>query len=161
MPPVPAAPPGAYGVPVGGYLMPVGGYQVPPTERAPSKRTGALALVAALLAAVVAPIVGGVLALQIGLQVLIDDLILMSGDIAFSALSPVRTQVLWIEITFWAATVLGVAALVLGIVATARRRGRGMGITAIVLAVLGPAFFFFGASILFGVGNGIAYPQSL
>ena len=47
-------------------------------------------------------------------------------------------------------------ALALGIVATVRRRGRGAGITAMILAVLGPVVFFLLTSVLLGVGNGMA-----
>lgn len=154
-PPAPPAPPGTYGVPVGGYRAPVGGYQVPPTTPVPSRRTGAVALIAALLAAVVAPIVAGILSLRIGMRVQLDEVLAASGDVVWSALSPVRTQVLWIEILFWTGTALGILALALGIAATVRSSGRGMGITAIGLAFIGPAGFLLLVSVLFGVGNGI------
>ena len=62
-------------------------------------------------------------------------------------LSPVRTLVLWAEIGFWAGTVLGIWALIQGIVAIATRRGRGQGIAAVVIAALGP--------IAYGVAVGI------
>ena len=39
-------------------------------------------------------------------------------------LSPVRDLVLWAEIGFWAGTVLGIWALIQGIVAIATRRGQ-------------------------------------
>ena len=154
--PPPAAPPGAYGVPVGGYQMPVGGYEVPSDTPPASRRTGLLALVAALIAVVVAPIVAGILAVQIGMQVPLESLITVTGDVVWAALTPVRTLVLWVEILFWAATAIGILALALGIVATVRRRGRGAGITAMILAVLGPVVFFLLTSVLLGVGNGMA-----
>ncbi|GAA2862731.1 hypothetical protein [Microbacterium arabinogalactanolyticum] len=154
--PPPAAPPGAYGVPVGGYQMPVGGYDVPSDTPPASRRTGLLALVAALIAVVVAPIVAGILAVRIGMQVPLESLITVTGDVVWAALTPVRTLVLWVEILFWAATAIGILALALGIVATVRRRGRGAGITAMILAVLGPVVFFLLASVLLGVGNGMA-----
>lgn len=156
-PAVPAPPPGAYTVPVGGYQAPAGAYQLPPTAPPASRRTGAFALAASLLAAVVAPVIAGFVAVRMGMEVLVTDLVTPAGDLRLAALSPVRTPVLWIEIVFWAATALGVIALVLGIVATARRRGRGMGITAIVLAVLGPVGFFLTVSVLYGVGNAIGF----
>lgn len=56
-------------------------------------------------------------------------------------LSPVRDLVLLAEVCFWAGTVLGVTAFVLGIVATARDRGRAAGIAAIVVSALGPFLF--------------------
>ncbi|MEV7633565.1 hypothetical protein AB0N64_14290 [Microbacterium sp. NPDC089318] len=160
VPPVPPAPqappPGAYRVPVGGYQAPVGGYAAPPPV-APSRAWGAVSLVAALIAVVVAPIVAGVLALQIGLVVSVDDLVSEAGDFVIAALSPVRTETLWAEIMFWLGTVLGVGAVVGGIVAVARRRGRGMGIAAIVIAAIGPGAFFLAVALMYGIGNGIAF----
>src|SRR5690606_42154186 len=69
-----------------------------------------------------------------------------------SILTPVRIQVLWAEIAFWSGTALGVGAIVLGIVAVAKRRGRGLGVTAIVLAALGPFGFFLAVSVFLGIG---------
>ncbi len=56
-------------------------------------------------------------------------------------LSPVRGLVLWAEIGFWAGTVLGLWALVQGIVAIATRRGRGQGIAAVIVAAAGPILY--------------------
>lgn len=152
----PAAPPGAFGVPVGGYQpggYPGGGYQVPPNTPPASRTTGATALILALVAAIVVPVVAAVMAYQIGAvlpnaRIGIDSS--FTGDLA--VLAPVRTQVLWAEIAFWSGTVLGIVAIVLGIIAAARRRGRGLGITAIVLAALGPFGFFLAVSVLLGIG---------
>lgn len=48
---------------------------------------------------------------------------------------------LWaLTFIFW--TLLGLAGLVMGIIATVKRRGRGLGITAIILAILGPIVSF-------------------
>ena len=52
-----------------------------------------------------------------------------------------RDQVLLGEIAFWLGTLLGTWALVQGMVALSRRRGRGYGIAAVVVAVLAPAVF--------------------
>jgi hypothetical protein len=157
VPPVPQAPPpGAYRVPVGGYQQPVGGYAAPPPV-APSRTWGAVSLVAALIAAVVSPVVAGVLALQIGLAVPVDDLISDATGFVVAALSPARTETLWAEIMFWLGTVLGIGAIVGGIVAVARRRGRGMGIAAIVIAAIGPGVFFVAVTLMYGIGNGIAF----
>lgn len=162
-PPVPPAaplpqapPPGAYRVPVGGYQAPIGGYSAP-AATAPSRATGALALVASLIAAVVAPIVAGALALRIGLLVSVNDLVSAAGDFVVAALSPARTETLWAEIMFWLGTALGLFAIVGGIIAVARRRGRGMGIAAIVIAAIGPVLFFLAVTLMFGIGNGIAF----
>lgn len=149
----PAAPPGAYHVPVGGYQNPLGGYQPPRATTPHSRRLGAIALIAALVAAIVAPLASGMVALQIGGRVLMSDLFTASGDLVLAALSPVRTPVLWVEVLFWSGTVSGTVAIVLGIMAAAKKRGRGMGITAIVLAALGPGGFLLMTSILFGLGN--------
>lgn len=149
------APPGAYGVPVGGYQVPVGGYSVPPTAPPASAAMGVVALIAAFIAALVIPALGGVFGYQIGVLVPAADLAETAGD-DLSILSPARTQVLWTEIAFWTGTVLGIAAIALGIVATAKRRGRGQGITAIVLAGLGPVLFFTATLVLFGVGAAAA-----
>lgn len=160
VPPVPPAPqappPGAYRVPVGGYQTPVGGYSAPPPV-APSRALGATALVAALVAAVVSPVVAAVLALRIGLAVSVDDLISDVSGFVIAALSPVRIETLWAEIMFWLGTVLGIGAIAAGIIAVARRRGRGMGIAAIVIAALGPGVFFLAVTLAYGIGNGIAF----
>lgn len=154
----PAAPPGAYGVPVGGYQVsadgyPGGGYQVPAPTRTAPRTTGAVALILALVATIVIPIVAAVLAFQIGAllpntRITVDSS--FSDDL--SMLAPARTQVLWAEIAFWSGTALGITAIVLGIIATAKRRGRGLGITGIVLAALGPIAYFVALSVFLTVG---------
>lgn len=161
-PRAPAPPPGAYSVPVGGHQNPVGGYQVPPQDPRPPRTTGLIAMLSALLAAVVSPVLAGVIGFQIGLQVSLEDLAdPATGAVSPAALSPVRTQVLWLEVLFWSATAVGILALILGIIATARRRGRGMGISAIVLAAIGPVGFFVLFGVLLSVGNGMAFPGSI
>ncbi|MBD8012758.1 hypothetical protein H9633_10665 [Microbacterium sp. Re1] len=149
-------PPGAYRVPVGGYQAPIGAYSAPPAP-APSRATGAVSLAAALVAALVTPVVAGVLALQIGLAVSVDDLIDRNGEFRIAALSPARIETLWAEIMFWLGTALGLFGVIGGIVAVARRRGRGMGIAAIVVAALGPGIFFLAVALMYGIGNGIAF----
>lgn len=157
VPPVPQAPPpGAYRVPVGGYHAPVGGYAAPAPVR-PSRATGALALAAALIATLVTPVIAGVLALRIGLVVAIDELVSAAGELVLAALSPARTETLWAEVMFWLGTALGIFAIIAGIVAVARRRGRGLGIAAIVIAALGPVLFFLAVTLMFGIGNGISF----
>ncbi|MBY6062481.1 hypothetical protein [Microbacterium esteraromaticum] len=158
LPSIPPPPPsGAYTVPVGGYTAPTGSAPAPfAPPPAPAKTLGALALVAAFLAAVVAPIIGASLAFTVGTVVpatAVDVDTTFTDDLAL--LSPARIQVLWAEITFWAATAIGVAAIVLGIIAGVTRRGRGMGIAAIVIAAIGPVFFFVGVGILFGIGAAV------
>jgi hypothetical protein len=78
----------------------------------------------------------------------------------WSFLTPVRDWVLMGEIAFWAGTVLGIWALVQGIVAIATRRGRGAGIAAVVIAAVGPFVFaavvqgFLTAGLAAGTGIG-------
>lgn len=136
----PAAPPGAYQVPVGGYASPAGTYTAPDTTVRPSGLFGTIALVLSLLAAVVAPVIAGIAAFEIG-RVLPRGVTTSTAE-DLSVLSPARDQVLWAELSFWIGTILGITAIVLGIIAIAKRRGRGTGIAAVVVAVLGAVIFF-------------------
>ncbi|KJL23863.1 hypothetical protein RN51_01399 [Microbacterium oxydans] len=136
----PAAPPGAYQVPVGGYAAPSGAYQVPATPAPSSSRLfGTLALVLSLVAAVVPTIVVSISAFEIG-RYLPNGASVTADDLR--VLTPVRDQVLWAELSFWLGTLVGIAAIVLGIIAIAKKRGRGAGIAALVVAVLASAIFF-------------------
>lgn len=123
--------------------------QVVPVE----KKSGGLGLVALLLAlgaAVVAPLVGAVAAFQVGagsgarLETMPES---AWSDLSF--LSPVRDWVLLGEVAFWAGTVLGVWAIVQGIVAIVKRRGLGTGIAAVVVAVFGVVIF---GTVVYGAG---------
>ncbi|MBS1907109.1 MAG: hypothetical protein JST33_11210 [Actinobacteria bacterium] len=167
MPPVPEPP--AYAAPPGAFAGPAGGYAASapylPTERpARGAGLGRVALLLALLATVVLTIVGAVLAWQIGHGVgSSTDLTtleksLSAGDLAI--LTPVRDLVLWAEITSWAATTLGIWALVQGIVAIAKRRGRGPGIAAVVIAVLGPFVYFLVGYLTFAIALGASVASS-
>ncbi|MGX1695824.1 hypothetical protein ACWIBQ_10655 [Microbacterium keratanolyticum] len=150
-----APPTGAYAAPIGGYTQ---GYPAPAAAEGPQTRTlGTVALIIALIAAVGTSFVGAYAALEIGRNALTPET-LMSANTAnvLSFLSPVREYVLWLEISFWAGTVLGIWALVQGIVATAKRRGRGMGIGAIILSVLGPVIYSMIVWIGFFAGAAIA-----
>jgi len=62
----------------------------------------------------------------------------LDADGDLRALSPVRTEVLVGEVAFWVCTILAIASIVLGVIAIARRSGRGLGIAAIVVAVVAP-----------------------
>lgn len=156
----PAAPPGAYQVPVGGYAAPAGHYTAPDTTARPSGLFGTIALVLALLAAVVTPVIAGIAAFEIG-RVLPQGVTTTTTE-DLSVLSPARDQVLWAELSFWIGTILGVAAIVLGIIAIAKRRGRGTGIAALVVAVLGAVIFFvvLVAALAAGSAAGFATYQS-
>lgn len=139
-PAYPAAPPGAYQVPVGGYAAPAGNYQAPTQEEKKSGLLGVLALVLSLVAAVVTPIVAGVSGFEIGRRIP-GGLDATDSDF-LSVLSPARDQVLWAELSFWTGTALGIAAIVIGILAIRKKQARGAGIAALVVAVLGPVFFW-------------------
>lgn len=158
VPPAPSAyqaPPGAYQVPVGGYAAPLGTYQVPAVEVVRSKVLGALALVVALITAVLTPIISGFAGYEIGRRIPnlagIDD----SDSLAF--LAPARDQVLWAEISFWAGTILGITAIVLGIIAIVRKQGRGLGVTGLIIASIAPAIFFITLFIGIGIGGSITH----
>ncbi|WP_372461349.1 hypothetical protein [Microbacterium aurantiacum] len=119
-----------YGVPVAG----------PPPAAAAT--LGIIAFVLSLVAAVGTSIVAAVAAYRVGLGAgrrLFDDA--MVGSFDWSFLAPVRGDVLWTEIAFWTGTALGIWALVQGIIAIVKRRGRGFGIAAVVIACLGPVVF--------------------
>lgn len=146
------APPGAYQVPVGGYAAPTGAYAVPDTTSAPSKILGTVSLILALVATVVTPIVAAIAAYQIGRRV--PEFSVNSNDLdSLAILSPVRDQVLLAEISFWAGTVLGIAAIVIAIMAIVRRRGRGQGIAGLIIAAVGPGVFFVVLVIAMAVGS--------
>lgn len=147
----PPPPPGAYQVPVGGYAAPAGPYQAPEPGAKKSSLLGILALVLAIGAAIVTPIIAGVTGFEIGRR-LPGGLDTTSPDM-LSILAPARDQVLWTEIAFWTGTVLGVAAIVLGIIGIRRKQGRGAGIAALVVAALGPFIFWIVLVLAISVGT--------
>lgn len=157
--PVYQAPPGAFSGPAGGYTAPY----APTTPPAGGPGLGRMALLLALLATVVLTIVGAVLAWQIGHGIgSSTDLTNLENRVSgndLSILTPVRELVLWVEITSWTATALGIWALVQGIVAIAKRRGRGPGIAAVVIAALGPFVYGLVGYIAFVVALGLAATQ--
>lgn len=169
-----APPPGGYAPPAGGYAPPDGAYAAGPTgyqgylgEYAPEapkpKRKSTLGTVALLLAGIaliVPTIAAAIFGYQIG-DVLrglgytgIQQLETGDIDVLLEVLIPVRMQVLWIEIAFWIGTVLGIWAIIQGIVAIARNAGRGAGIAGLIIAVLAPIVF--GTVTVMMVALGIA-----
>lgn len=139
--PAPQAPPGAYQVPVGGYTAPQGGYVAPQTApSAPGGFLGILALILGGIAAIGVPIIAGIAGFEIGVR--IPSGIDTTDPDLLSALSPARTQVLWAEISFWVGTVIGIAAIVVGIIAIRKKQRRALGIVGLILAVLGAGFFW-------------------
>lgn len=137
--PIYQAPPGAFAGPASGYAAPLAPASRPPLGPA----LGRVALIFALIATVALTAVAAVLGWQIaqGASAAVDFATLESGDLSF--LTPVRDLVLWFEITAWTATGLGIWAMVQGIIAIAKRRGRGAGIAAVIIAAIGPFVFAF------------------
>ncbi|MCE4025653.1 hypothetical protein LXM50_06680 [Microbacterium sp. Au-Mic1] len=154
------APPGAFAGPAGGYTAPY----APPSQPASGAGIGRVALLLALVATVVLTIVGAVLAGMIGHGIgASTDLTNLENRVSaddLSILTPVRDLVLWVEITSWTATALGVWALIQGIVAIARRRGRGPGIAAVVIAAIGPFVYGLVGYVAFVVALGLAASQN-
>jgi len=153
------APPGAFSGPAGGYAGPY----APATRPAGGSSLGRVALLLALLATVVLTIVGAVLAWQVGHGIgSSTDLTTLENRVSsddLSILTPVRDLILWVEITTWTATALGIWALVQGIVAIAKRRGRGPGIAAVIIAALGPFVYGLVGYIVFIIALGVAATQ--
>ena len=129
-------------------------HATPPGQ--PSKALGIAALVLALAALVGGASVLAVAGVPIGAQLARAQLT-GTPEFDLSQLSPVRDAVLTAEIAVWVATAFGVWALLQGIVAIARRRGRGAGIAAVAIAAIAPVIVS-GALLLgfvLGVGLGI------
>ncbi|MDQ1121676.1 hypothetical protein [Microbacterium trichothecenolyticum] len=131
---------------------PAGTLLTPPPAVPRGRRLGTWALILSLIATVLASAVGGLLAFRIVSRVAPD--LQTAATIEARMFSPVRDLVLAGEITFWAATVIGLAAFVLGIVATARNAARGAGIAAIVVSALGPLVF--GAFVIVAIAGAAA-----
>jgi len=119
----------------------------------PTSTVGTIALIAGLLAAVAAPIAASVASWQIGVGVGAEQAsVPTTTQFDPSVFVPVRDWVLLGEVSFWLGTLFGVWALVQGIVAIARDRGRGAGIAAVVLAALGPFVFATGVVLFLSIG---------
>lgn len=135
------------------YVAPATGTLLAPPS-SPKKRRplGAFALVAGILSMVLSPAVAGFAAFRVG-RGAGSQIVAQGGqNLDLRVLSPVRDLVLVVEVAFWTGTVLGITALVVGIIATARDSGRPMGIVAIVMAALGP--FVFAALVALALAAG-------
>jgi hypothetical protein len=149
------APPEGYAPPPQGY-----GPYVPSSRPATPRGGSALGIVAlalAIVATVGATILGAIAAFSIGVgageELVLDPAAI---DVDWSILTPVREWVLLGELSFWGGTILGIWALVQGIVAIAKNRGRGWGIAAVVVAAIGPIAFGIGvqAFLMAGFASG-------
>ncbi len=136
--------PPVYGQPAPGYTQPLYGEQV----SVPKSRT--LGLVAMIIAIVVFVVT---LAVFIDLGTLIGPYAVRSGNSVTinqqTATPAISGFSLGLIATLFFGTAFGLWALVQGIVATAKNRGRAFGIIAIVVAVLAPlvSFMAFGFTI--------------
>lgn len=135
----------------------------PPAAPTDSRMLGLVALALGIAAVVVATAVSGIAgtmaaagAMQHAIGISPEGLENMSGDQLLTLLTPVRGLALVTEIGYWFGTVLGLASLVLGIVAIATRRGRGQGIAAVIVAAVGPVVYAIvvGALLVAGIGAG-------
>lgn len=149
--PHPYAPPPGYAPPPQGY-----GPYIPspaPVPAAGGSGLGIVALALAVLAALGATVVGSVAGYNIGLGtgrgIALQP---MDVDFDWSILAAVREWVLLGELSFWAGTILGIWAIVQGIVAIVKNRGRGWGIAAVVVAAIGPIAFATGVQAFLAVG---------
>ena len=188
VPPAPHVPSNAPGGPGGGYVQTAPGappVYVPPTANAPvpppaptpfpapaatpvatpGSALGTVALIVAILAVVVSSILSATTGFAAAQGAISHaginspgGLESLSDEQALALLSPVRGLVLWAEIGFWAGTVLGLWALIQGIVAIATRRGRGRGIAATIVAAAGPIVYGVAVTIAVIVGIAVAAP---
>jgi len=164
----PQPPADAYGQPFAApYTAPAAAAPYRPRQPRPAgpPTLGAVAFILSLLAAVAAPIAasfaGWGIGAGIGAQQLTDlSEANASTSAMLAALTPVRGQVLVAEIAFWAGTILGIWAIVQGIVAITRHRGRGFGIAAIIVAAVGPLAYFVLLLIFLGMGAAGAVPPN-
>jgi hypothetical protein len=138
-------PAGAYAAGPTGYPQEAGSGFLPPMAPVAAPKSsglGVVALIAALVALIVPAIFAAINGMTIGSVIGQTGLDALSVSSNLAVLSPVRDEVLWAELAFWFGTILGVWAIIQGIVATVQRRGRGAGITAIIIAVIAPGAYF-------------------
>ncbi|MFF2488221.1 hypothetical protein ACFVSU_17585 [Microbacterium sp. NPDC058062] len=158
------APPPGYAPPAGYPVAPAAASAIAYGAPAPGKRSSALGFVAlalALVATIGASLFAAIASFNIGLGAGREiSSRPFTGDFDWSVLTPVRDWVLMGEVSFWVGTAIGVWALVQGIIAVVKGRGRGAGIAAVVIAALGPIAFgavvqgFLTAGLAAGTGIG-------
>lgn len=128
-------------------------YAYPP-QQAPtgSPVLGILAFVASVLAAAGSTIMGVIATVEIARYLGSDSgrSVVYADDLSF--LSPVRGSVLLAEVSFYVGTALGVIAIVLAIIAIAKRLGRGWAISGLVIAVIAPIVYLSVLAFAFPLG---------
>jgi hypothetical protein len=114
---------------------------------------GVVAFLFAVIAALGATILGSIAGFHIGLGTG-REIALQPMDIDFdwSMLTPVREWVLLGELAFWGGTFFGIWAIVQGIIAIVKNRGRGWGIAAVIVAAIGPIAFATGVQAFLAAG---------
>ena len=169
--PQPAAPapypPAGYGAAAyapPGYAAGYAAYSAePPRRPAGAPGLGLIALVAAVAAVLISIVLSATTgfaaaesAMRHAIGVSPEGLENLSDEQLLGLLSPVRDLVPWAEIGFWVGTGLGIWAIVQGIVAIVKRRGRGLGIAAVIVGALGPIAYgvLVGAAVIFGIRVG-------
>ncbi|MGF3056717.1 hypothetical protein [Microbacterium sp. YY-01] len=130
---------GQTGSPYPGASLP---QQVPAAPARKSKVTGVIAFVMGVVAGVIAPILAFSPSYKIGQALMSPGATQYLENDDLTPLIPVRGDVLFVELLFWGGTLLGIAAIVMGIIAIAKKKGRGFGIFAIILALLGAVAFW-------------------
>jgi hypothetical protein len=160
--PAPHPPSAATAPPVAPYSGPYAAPYVAPVHpqyaaaiTSPARRSNTLGIVAVIAAGLAAltPITAALAAARIGAGTAAQLAGLpLRSDLDLHILTPVRDWVLLGELSFWAGTALGIWALVQGIVAIARKRGRVAGVVAVVVAVLAPVVFALAAFLAFSAG---------
>ena len=151
-PPAPVyAPPQGYAPPPQGYGPYAPAPQSPLATGGPG--LGVVAFALAMVAVVGATILGSIAGYSIGLGTA-RNFVTDAANIDFdwSILTPVRGWVLLGELSFWGGTILGTWGLVQGIIAIVKNRGRGWGIAAVIVAVIGPNAFAIGVQVFLTAG---------
>jgi hypothetical protein len=137
------------------YAQPAPGVYAPPPPPVRRRTLGVVARLVAVITVPVASVVGAIAGWRVGLGTGKELAGRPRGAaVDLSVLTPVRYDVLLGEVAFWVATALGVWAVVQGIVAIVRARGRGQGIAAVIVAGLGPLVFGAAVFVLLTAGMG-------
>lgn len=129
----------------------------PTTKRSPM--LGIMSLALAMISALIPAIMIAIAFINVArylTNTTIDTVVrFIAGEfntVDLSILAPVRGWILLGEISFWAGTIIGLWALIQGIIATVTGRGRAVGIAAIVVAVAAPFIYFTAAAIAISSG---------
>ncbi|MDY0911040.1 hypothetical protein [Microbacterium sp. CFBP9034] len=147
------APPVGYALPPASPLAPAGPagqarQPGPPLTAAAGSaprtaRLGLVALALAVVATVGTAVAVAIAAFNIGLGTGREIAMrAIDADFDWSVLTPVRGWVQLAETAFWIGTALGVWALVQGVIAIVKDRGRGAAIAAVAVAAIGPIVAF-------------------